>query len=149
MASPIALHLPAAPVSIRSRSVARYALATARVLVGLLFLMSGLDGFLHFIPQPTAPVSEGAVALGIAFMKSGYLMQLIAGTEAVVGALLVANRFVPLALVILAPVVVNIFAFHLFLAPSGLVLASIIAAVEIALAWQHRAAFRSVVAARA
>jgi uncharacterized membrane protein YphA (DoxX/SURF4 family) len=149
MSAHLTLPLPAVHKPIRVRSIARYAIATGRVLLGLLFLMTGLDGFLHFIPQPTTPVPEGAAALGLAFMKSGYLLQLIAATEAVGGALLVANRFVPLALVILAPVIVNIVAFHVFLAPAGLGLAIVISIVEIAVAWQHRAAFRAVLAARA
>lgn len=89
------------------------------------------------------------MALAIALMKSGYLFPLIKGTEVVAGALLLANRFVPLALVVIAPVIVNIFAFHAFLAPSGLVIASVLVALELALAWVHRSAYRPLLAARA
>ena len=64
------------------------ATTAARILLGLVFFVFGLDGFLHFVPQPTTPPPEGAMALGIAFMKSGYLFQLIKGTEVLVGALL-------------------------------------------------------------
>jgi hypothetical protein len=70
-------------------------------------------------------------------------------TEVVAGALLLSNRFVPLALALLAPVVVNIVAFHAFLAPSGVVPALVILAVEIALAYGYRDAYRSMLAARA
>jgi hypothetical protein len=56
--------------------------------------------------------------------------------------LLLVNRFVPLALTLLAPIVVGIFTFHVFLAPSGLVIAIAVAAAEIYLAWAHRDAFR-------
>jgi hypothetical protein len=63
-----------------------------------------------------------------------------------VGALLLANRFVPLALVLIAPVIVNIFAFHAFLAPSGLVVASALVALELTLAWVNRSAYRSLLA---
>lgn len=59
---------------------------------------------------------------------------------AIVGALLLANRFVPLALVVLAPVIVNILGFHALYAPSGLVLPAILVAAQVFVAWQHRAA---------
>jgi uncharacterized membrane protein YphA (DoxX/SURF4 family) len=140
---------PALTVSTSPRSIARYIAPTARILMGLVFFVCGLDGFLHFLPQPTEPPSEGAMSLAIALMKSGYLFPLIKGTEVTVGALLLANRLVPLALVLIAPVIVNIFAFHAFLAPSGLVLASVLVALELGLAWTHRSAYRPLFASRA
>ena len=133
---------PALTASTTPRSITRYAAPCARVLMGLVFFVFGLDGFLHFFPQPTEPPSEGALSFGLALMKSGYMFPLIKGTEVVVGALLLANRFVALALVLIAPVVVNIFAFHAFLAPSGLVIASVIVALELYLAWVYRSAYR-------
>lgn len=147
-ALPTATVAPALPATTTSRSISRYLTAGARVLLGLVFFVSGLDGFLHFLPQPTEPPSEGAMALAVALLKSGYMFPLIKGTEVTAGALLLANRFVPLALVLLAPVIVNIFAFHAFLAPSGIVLASVLVALEIALAWAHRRAYRPLLAAR-
>lgn len=130
------------------RAIARYLPTAARVILGLVFLVFGLNGFFNFIPPPSGPVPEGAMALGGALMKSGYLFQLIKGTEVVVGALLLSNLFVPLALALIAPVIVNIAAFHLFLAPEGLALAIGLVALEIYLAWAHRAAFRSMLVAR-
>ena len=140
----------AAPVTVSttSRSFARYAVPCIRILMGLVFFVFGLDGFLHFIPQPTEPMSEGAMTFAFALIKSGYMFPLIKGTEVVVGALLLANRFVALALVMIAPVVVNIFAFHAFLAPSGVALAGVIVALEVCLAWAHRSAYRPLFAAR-
>jgi hypothetical protein len=91
---------------------------------------------------------EGAMALAGALMKSGYLMRLVMGTQTVVGALLLLNRFVPLALALIAPVVVNIVAFHLFLAPSGLPIAFVVLAFEVFLAWSYRAAYRPMLAMR-
>lgn len=79
-------------------------------------------------------------------MNSGYLLQLVKGTEVVGGALLLCNRFVPLALTLLAPVVVNIAAFHIFLAADGLALALVIVALELLLAWSYRAAFQPMLA---
>jgi membrane protein implicated in regulation of membrane protease activity len=82
-------------------------------------------------------------------MKTGYLFRLVMATQLVAGILFLANRFVPLALALIAPVVVNILAFHLFLAPSGLALAFLVLVLEIYLAWAYRAAFRPMLAARA
>ena len=126
----------------------RIATSIARVLLGLAFTITGLDGFLHFLPQPTTPPPEGAMALAIALMKSGYMVPLIKGTELAAGLLLLSNRFVPLALVLLAPVVVNIVAFHAFLAPEGLGLAIALLGIELALAWAYRAAYRPLLAPR-
>src|SRR3954469_2653715 len=143
------LSAPSTIAPLRARSISRYTAPCARVLLGLVFFVCGLDGFLHFLPQPTEPPSEGAMALAVALMRSGYMFPLIKGTEVAAGALLLANRFVPLALVMIAPVLVNIVAFHAFLAPSGLALAGVLVALEIALAWVHRAAYRPLLAARA
>jgi len=131
-----------------SRPIARHAVTAGRILLGLVFFVFGLNGFLNFIPPPAAPVPAGAMAFAGALLQTGYMFPLIKGTEVVAGALLLTNRFVPLALVIIAPVIVNIVAFHAFLEPSGLVLALVIAAIEIALAWAHRASYRPLLAAR-
>jgi hypothetical protein len=112
------------------------------------FFVCGLDGFLHFLPQPSAPPSEGAMAFGMALFKAGYMFPLIKGTEVAAGALLLSNRLVPLALIVIAPVIVNIFAFHAFLAPDGVALAAVIVALELYLAWVHRAAYRPLFAGR-
>jgi uncharacterized membrane protein YphA (DoxX/SURF4 family) len=139
---------PAVTISATLASITRYIAPCARVLLGLVFFVCGLDGFLHFIPQPTEPPSEAALAFAIGLVKSGYMFPLIKGTEVVVGALLLANRFVPLALVLIAPVIVNIFAFHAFLAPSGVVLAGVLVALELYLAWVHRSVYRPLFAIR-
>lgn len=130
-------------------SIARYAPTVARVALGLIFFVFGLNGFLNFIPPPTEPMPEGAVSLGVALMNSGYLFQFIKGTEVLGGLLLLCNRFVPLALVILAPIVLNIVAFHLFLLPSGLGMAFAVLAIELYLAWAYRRAYAPLLTARA
>jgi hypothetical protein len=109
----------------------------------------GLNGFLNFIPPPPDPMPERAVQLGAAFTSSGYLLQLIKGTEVLCGLLLLCNRFVPLALVVLAPVVVNIVAFHLWLVPSGMGLSLAVLGLELYLAWAYRRAFAPLLTARA
>jgi len=130
----------------RAGSVGRFLTAAARIVLGFLFLVCGLDGFLHFIPVPSEPMSSGAMAFGSALMQTGYMLPLVKGTEALAGALLLLNRKVPLALVLLAPVVVNIFAFHLFLAPQEMALATGIVVIQVYLAWAHRAAYRTLLA---
>ena len=121
----------------------------ARLLMGLMFFVFGLNGFLNFIPQPKTPMPEGAMALIGAFAKSGYMFRLIFGTQALVGLLLLVNRFVPLALALIAPVVVNIVAFHLFLEPSGIAPGAVVLLLELYLSWTYRQAFRPMLAMRA
>jgi uncharacterized membrane protein YphA (DoxX/SURF4 family) len=132
-----------------TRGIASYAPATARVLLGLIFAVVGLNGFLNFIPQPSTPMPDGAVAFSVALFKSGYMMPLVSGTQLAVGVLLLSNRFVPLALAVIAPVIVNIIAFHLFLAPAMIGMALLVLALELYLAWAYRAAYRPLLAARA
>jgi hypothetical protein len=118
----------------------------ARLALGAIFTVFGLNGFLHFIPQPP-PAGLAAVFLG-GLAASGYLFPLLKGTEVIVGLLLLSNRFVPLALTILAPIVVNIVAFHLFLAPAGLAIPLVVTALGIYLASTERNAFAPVLRAR-
>ncbi len=127
---------------------ARYLPSIARILMGLMFFVFGLNGFLHFIPQPKTAMPEGAVAFAGALMNSGYMMPMVAGTQVIVGALLLANRFVPLALALIAPVIVNIIAFHAFLAPSSAGPGAVVLVLEIYLAWAYRKAFQPMLAPR-
>jgi uncharacterized membrane protein YphA (DoxX/SURF4 family) len=120
----------------------------ARILMGLIFFVFGLNGFLNFIPPPKTPMPEGATAFIGALMKTGYLFRLTMGTQLIVGILLLLNRFVPLALALIAPVILGIMTFHIFLEPSGLILASIVFVMEIYLAWAYRKAFRPMLAMR-
>jgi uncharacterized membrane protein YphA (DoxX/SURF4 family) len=131
-----------------TRSVARYLPAVARYLMGLPLVVFGLNGFLNFIPPPSTPLPEGAAAFAGALFNSGYMMQLIGGTLLVVGLLLVLNRFVPLALALFAPFIVNSVAFHLFLERTGLPMAGIFLGLELYLAWAYRKAFRPMLSAQ-
>ena len=100
------------------------AFTIARTLLGLLFTVFGLNGFLHFIPmQP--PTGLAGQYMGALFV-SHYLVVVFL-LELVGGLLLLVNRYVPLALLVLGPVVVNILLFHSLLAPEGLPLALIAA----------------------
>lgn len=131
------------------RSLARHVPTAARLLLGLAFFVFGLNGFLNFIPAPSEPIPPGAAAFGGALAATGYMFPLVKGTEVLAGALLLANRFVPLALALLAPVLVNIVLFHGFLAPSGSGPGVALLALELYLAWSYRGAFRPMLAARA
>ena len=127
-------------------SILAKAPGAARILLGAVFLVFGANGFLNFIPQP--PPSADALPFVGGLAAAGYFFPLLKATEVVAGALLLANRFVPLALSVLAPIVVNIVAFHLFLAPAGLALALVMLALQVYLAWSYRAAYRPMLAAR-
>ena len=98
--------------------IRRNAPHVARVLLGLIFFVFGLNGFLGFIPQP--PIDGPAATFIGGFFSASYMLPLLKGTEVIAGAALLSNRFVPLSLTVLAPIVLNIVAFHVFLAPTGL-----------------------------
>ena len=131
-----------------NKSFTRHFPTVARILLGFPLVVFGLNAFFNFIPQPTTPLPEGAAAFAGALMNSGYMMQLIGLTQLIVGLFLVSNRFVPLALALFAPFMVNSLAFHLFLERTGLIMAIIFFALELYLAWSYRAAYRSMLAAR-
>ncbi|MDX8143688.1 hypothetical protein SK854_16295 [Lentzea sp. BCCO 10_0061] len=126
----------------RKFALGRYATVVTRVLTGLLFATTGLNGFVMFMPapDPSTMAPEGLAFTG-ALYATGYMLQLTSGVQLLAGLLLIAGRFVPLALALLAPVVVNIFLFHVFLEPSGMVMGLLVVAAEIGLAWAYRDKF--------
>jgi putative oxidoreductase len=110
----------------KEKSVMRTASTIARYLAGVIFLVFGLNGFLNFIPLPP-PGGIAGQFMG-ALYASHYLWVIFA-FQVVAGVLLLANRYVPLAVAMLAPVIVNILTFHALMAPSGLPLAFFVAAL--------------------
>ena len=98
----------------------RTASVIARYLAGVIFLVMGLNGYLNFIHFPPPPGIAGQF-MGALYVS--HYLWVIFGFQVVAGVLLLANRYVPLAVAILAPVLVNILSFHVFMAPSGLPLA--------------------------
>jgi uncharacterized membrane protein YphA (DoxX/SURF4 family) len=132
-----------------SKSFTRYFPAVARVLLGLPLFASGLFGLLNLTPQPTTPLAEGAMAFSDALIKTGYMLQLIFITHLIVGVLLLVNRFVPLALVLFAPFIVNAMGFHIFLEHMGLPIAAVFLLLEFYLAWQYRKYFVPVLTIKA
>lgn len=115
----------------------------ARVLLGLIFFVFGLNGFLNFLPMPEG-IPEGAMAFSMAMMKTGYFMPMLKGIEVVSGAMLLANVYVPLVLLVLAPIALNIFLFHWFLTPGiqNVTIPLVIIGLGLTLAWAHRAIFK-------
>ena len=111
----------------------------ARIGQGFVFATFGLNKLVPFLPQP--PISGPPAQFFGALFATGYMIPLIAVTEIVAGVLLLSGRFVPLALTLLAPVIVNILAFHLFLAPAGVGVPLVVLALELYLAWAYRDVF--------
>lgn len=118
----------------------------ARILLGLVFFVFGLNGFIGFLPAPPLPGPAGAF-IG-ALVGSGYVMTVVKGIEVLAGAALLLNRFVPLALTVLAPIIVNIVLFHVILTPPNPVAFAVLG-LELYLAWAYRDAFAGVLQARA
>jgi uncharacterized membrane protein YphA (DoxX/SURF4 family) len=110
----------------------------ARILLGAIFLVFGLNGFFHFIPAPPLPGLAGEFTH--ALLASGYVY-LVSGVQVIAGFLLLANQFVPLALVLLGPVIVNIIVFHLSMQPSGLPPGLVVMVLWLILAYRCRALF--------
>jgi putative oxidoreductase len=110
----------------------------ARYLAGLIFLVMGLNGFLNFIPLPPPP---GIAGQFMGTLYASHYLWVIFAFQVIPGILLLANRYVPLALALLAPVIVNILTFHVLMEPSGLPMALIVAVLWVAVFVDVRPAF--------
>src|SRR6202166_1726663 len=113
-----------APIE-KEKLAMRTASVVARYLTGVIFLVMGLNGFLNFIPLPP-PAGIAGQFMGVLYV-SHYLWVIFA-FQVIAGLLLLVNRYVPLAVAVLAPVIVNILTFHALMAPSGLPMALFVAA---------------------
>lgn len=91
----------------------------ARVLLGLVYFVFGLNGLLHFLPMTPPPMAEAGMKFMEGMMAVGYFLPLLAFTQAFFGFLLLIGWGAPLALVVLAPVTLQIFMFHLFITPGA------------------------------
>lgn len=117
----------------------------ARYLLGALFTFAGLNGFFHFIPGAPPPGPGGNFV--IAMTATGY-QYVIFLCQLIPGILLLINRYVPLALCILGPVIVNIVAFHAFMLPQGLLVALVVAALWILVAIRNKQHLAGILAQR-
>src|SRR4051794_2641150 len=104
--------------------VMRTASTIARYLAGVIFLVFGLNGFLNFIPLPPP---QGIAGQFMGALYASHYLWVIFAFEVISGVLLLVNRYVPLAVAVLAPLIVNILVFHALMAPSGLPLAFFVA----------------------
>jgi len=120
----------------------KIATIVARVLLGLIFIVFGSNAFLHFLPMPPLPKGVTGEYLH-AFFASGYVY-VISGFQVAGGLLLLIGRFVPLGLTILAAIIVNIWAFHLLMAPEGLPPAIVVTILELFLVWSYRDRFAGI-----
>jgi putative oxidoreductase len=111
----------------------------ARVLLGLGFVIFGSNAFLRFLPMPEPPPNLSGDFLKV-FFASGYVY-FIGGFQVLCGLLLLIGKFVPLALTILAAIIVNILIFHTLMAPEGFPPALFFTALELFLLWRYREAF--------
>jgi len=107
----------------------------ARILLGLVFFVFGLNGFLNFIPQP---LPTGLAGQFLTVLVQSHYVLFVSAIQLVGGVLLLVNRYVPLALILLGPVIVNILLFHLLLNRTGLIVAIIVAILWCVLAIRHR-----------
>ena len=115
----------------------------ARALLGLMFVVFGLNIFLHFLPMPPLPATL-AGDFSKALLQSHYIY-VIGLLQVIGGLLLLIGRYVPLGLTLLGPVIVNILLFHIFLEPSGLPMAIVVAVFALFLLWRYRANFAGLV----
>jgi len=113
----------------------------SRILLGLIFVIFGLNGFMHFIPTTQFP-GIGGQFLGAIFSSHFYVVVFL--TQIVGGLLMVANRYVPFGLLLLGPVLVNILSFHIFMAPTKIPLALVATALWLIVFFRVRSAFSGV-----
>ena len=115
----------------------------ARTLLGLTFVVFGLNGFLQFLkmpPPPPGPAGDFTKALFVS-----HYFYVVSGLQVVGGALCLLGRFVPLGLTLLGPVIVNILLFHIFLYPTGLGLTVAVSVIALFLLYAYRQAFRGLI----
>ena len=114
----------------------------ARIILGLIFTVFSVNFFVPFLPMPE-PTPEAGAFLG-ALMDSGYMFYFIKIVELVGGIMLLIGICIPFALVLLAPIVVNIFLFHVFLDPAGFLMGLFILLLELFLLYHYRSVFSKI-----
>src|SRR5580698_2705569 len=133
-----------APIA-KERPVMRTVSTIARYLAGVIFLVFGLNGFLNLIPLPP-PAGIAGQFMGALYVS--HYLWVIFGFQVIAAVLLLVNRYVPLAVAVLAPVIVNILVFHTLMAPSGLPLALLVAVLWAVIFVDVRPAFAGLLQSR-
>jgi len=116
----------------------------ARLLMGLAFLVFGLNGFFHFLPMQPPPATPTPATNFMGALMTTHYFFVIAFLQGLCGILFLFNRYVPLALALICPVLVNILLFHVFLEPAGMALGMslLILILQLYLAWVYRASYK-------
>ena len=114
----------------------RIGVVIAKVLLGLGFIVFGLDGFLHFMPQP--PMPEGSAKTFIETMNATPYFKVVKFLEVLGGILILSGRLAPLGLLVLGPVMVNILLYDIFMFPDGLPVILVLGALAVFIGWRHR-----------
>ena len=120
----------------------KIATLVARLLLGLIFVVFGLNGFLNFLSM--GPMPTGLAGQFIAALIASHYFWVVGALQVVGGALLLINRYVPLALVLLGPVIVNILSYHVFLNPTGIGMAIVVAVLWGIVFYSHRKYFSGI-----
>jgi len=118
----------------------------ARLLLGLIFFVLGLNGFLNFLSM--GPMPSGLAGQFVGALVLSHYFWVVAALQVAGGALLLVNRFVPFGLVLLGPVIVNILCYHLFLNPTGIALAIVVTILWLIVFYAHRQYFSGIFAQR-
>jgi uncharacterized membrane protein YphA (DoxX/SURF4 family) len=116
----------------------KFVVLGVRILLGLVFVVFGLNIFLHFIPTPTPP-GDASALMGLMFVHGWF--KVIGTLEILGGALLLSGRLVPLGLTILSPILLIIVLFHSTLAPAGLAFALFWTLMDLYLIYAYKASF--------
>lgn len=119
----------------------KIAVIIARVLLGLMFFVFGLNTFLHFMPMQPIPGDAGTLS-NVMFAHGWFTFYGV--LYVIAGALLLIGRYVPVGLVILGPILVNILLFHITLAPGGIGPGLVVTLLELFLIWAYWPAFRPI-----
>lgn len=110
-------------------------------VLGLIYFVFGLNGFFQFLPMPEN-MPEAAKNFAGALFATGYFFPMLKGTEVLAGALLLAGRAVPFALMVLAPITLNIFCFHFFLTPGDFLIPLVMVVLHAFLGFQKFSSFK-------
>jgi len=118
----------------------------ARLLLGLIFVVFGLNGFLNFLSM--GPMPSGLAGQFVGALALSHYFWVIAALQIAGGALLLVNRFVPLGLVLLGPIIVNIILYHALLNPTGIAPAIVVTILWLIVFYAHRQYFAGIFAQR-
>jgi putative oxidoreductase len=124
----------------------KIATIVVRSLLGLIFIVFGLNLFLNFIPLPPPPAGPARDFMTALFVS--HYLYVVGALQIAGGVLLLTGRWVPLGLTLLGPVIVNILCFHMLMAPAGLPLAAVVSVLALFLLWRHRASFAGICAVK-